>query len=261
MVIAGHGPFGSSIDGIVTKIRPNGTLDPAFGNAGQLTLATTAGVDDNDDAIEALAVGPDGRLVAVVSISDFGAFIPKAFRIARLTATGQVTSFGLLDTGSYGLPQGARAVAIDARGRVLLSLDAPTATSFRADVVRLRPNNSFDPAFGTNGIAPIIDPGATVPSSAGLYVQPDGRIIVAGVDPVDAATAWLARYRPDGSLDPSFGTAGTVLLQSGAAFVTFGGWRPNRAGRWSCSVPAMPPWVAPRWLGSTWGCARVAASG
>jgi len=41
-----------------------------------------------------------------------------------------------------------------------------------------------------------------------IALQPDGKIVAVGVTDQDAA---LARYLPDGTLDPTFGTGGTVV--------------------------------------------------
>ena len=59
--------------------------------------------------------------------------------------------------------------------------------------------------------------GGVLGTAYAMALQPDGRIVVAGYGFVGDHTVFgLARYRPDGSLDPAFGTGGIVTRQIGA---------------------------------------------
>lgn len=62
----------------------------------------------------------------------------------------------------------------------------------------------LDTTFGTNGKV-ITDIAAATDQVAAIALQADGKIVAAGVSSSDFA---VARYNPDGSLDPSFGTGG-----------------------------------------------------
>jgi uncharacterized delta-60 repeat protein len=62
----------------------------------------------------------------------------------------------------------------------------------------------LDPTFGSGGVV-------SQSPGAGIAIQPDGKIVVAGSSPFA-----LARYLPDGSLDPSFGAGGHVETDVGA---------------------------------------------
>lgn len=82
-------------------------------------------------------------------------------------------------------------------------------------VCRLNTDGSFDNTFGTSGITLVDLEG--LPSQGGfepeIVIQPDGKIVVNGY-------AWngtdedmfICRLLPNGSLDPSFGTGGKVLI-------------------------------------------------
>jgi uncharacterized delta-60 repeat protein len=74
-------------------------------------------------------------------------------------------------------------------------------------LVRYNPNGTLDASFGEDGVSAVL-PGVTE-YVASIALQPDGKIIAAG----KAATSDLAiaRYNPDGSLDPSFGLGGVVI--------------------------------------------------
>ena len=84
-------------------------------------------------------------------------------------------------------------------------------------LVRLQPDGSLDPTFGSGGIVdtPIGDPSLR-DEAAAVALLPNGRILVAGTAdydypfPTDFA---LVRYLPNGLLDQSFGLDGIVLTQ------------------------------------------------
>src|SRR5437868_908008 len=76
-----------------------------------------------------------------------------------------------------------------------------------------------DPTFGTGGtVTTNLPPGGAI-FGVTEVLQPDGKILVAGISTPGAPalnTAFLTviRYNPDGNLDQSFGTHG--VLKSGA---------------------------------------------
>jgi uncharacterized delta-60 repeat protein len=65
----------------------------------------------------------------------------------------------------------------------------------------------LDPGFGNGGIVTTTFPGGRS-SGSGVTVDSQGRIVVAGQGGSSPGQIAVARYRPDGTLDPSFG-AGT----------------------------------------------------
>jgi uncharacterized delta-60 repeat protein len=78
----------------------------------------------------------------------------------------------------------------------------------------------LDPAFGNDGVSW----GLAGTRGGALAPQPDGRIVAAATDRVChseciSGTAELARFLPDGRLDPGFGAGGVVHLpQAGGSF-------------------------------------------
>ena len=57
--------------------------------------------------------------------------------------------------------------------------------------------------------------GASITRIFGSVMQDDGKLVVAGH--VDASESFIARFRPDGSLDPDFGTStGLTIVDSGS---------------------------------------------
>lgn len=75
---------------------------------------------------------------------------------------------------------------------------------------RLLAAGDLDATFGSGGV--VTSPfGSTSSSISALALQPDGKIIAAGFTGQAYA---IARYNTDGSLDQSFGSGGTVVIDS-----------------------------------------------
>jgi uncharacterized delta-60 repeat protein len=92
------------------------------------------------------------------------------------------------------------------------------ATAFVATDLSAAASGDLDPSFGSGGVV-TTDFGGRGDVALGVAIQPDGKIVVAGnssardVFNVDFA---LARYNPDGTLDSSFGSGGTILSDLGS---------------------------------------------
>lgn len=84
-------------------------------------------------------------------------------------------------------------------------------------VARFNLDGTPDPTFGPNGNGTVlthVGRQGRQDSAASVVIQPDGKIVVAGVanstGPVDQSAVAIARYMPDGTLDKSFSTDGKV---------------------------------------------------
>jgi uncharacterized delta-60 repeat protein len=193
-------------DMALARYNPNGTLDSSFGAGGEVT--TDFG--DHDGAF-AVALQPDGKIVAA-------GFTAEDFALARYTSDGTLdpafgaggkvtTDFGTSDDD-------ATAVALQADGKIVAVGGRIPSTSVTRDfaLARYNPDGSPDPSFGTGGKITTDFAGAYDLAEA-VALQPDGRIVAAGLSGVFAQNLFdfaLARYNPDGSPDPSFGTGGKV---------------------------------------------------
>jgi uncharacterized delta-60 repeat protein len=109
------------------------------------------------------------------------------------------------------VPRSLRRTAVVA-GFALVAL-AFTLVAAQADTTS--DGGALDPTFGTGGIttAAISQFGATSGELDAVAVQPDGKVLIGGYlrfPPLDATHFAIARYLPDGSPDPSWGTDGLV---------------------------------------------------
>lgn len=95
---------------------------------------------------------------------------------------------------------------------------------------------ALDPTFGTGGLV-TTDFGQSAETAQAVAVQPDGKLVVAGVSQVPSRSRnefGMARYIAAGALDPTFGTGGRVTASDfigGAACAPAGRQDP---GGWRC---------------------------
>jgi uncharacterized delta-60 repeat protein len=141
--------------------------------------------------------------------------------VPSLATPGQLDpSFGAGGVAVTQFPSsysGARAVAVQADGRIVAAGFAHTNDSILADfaVVRYAAGGSPDPTFGVGGTVRT-DFGGRFDDALAVAVQPDGKIVVAGASSdATGSDMAVARYASDGTLDPTFAGDGTALVEFG----------------------------------------------
>ena len=153
---------------------------------------------------QAITRQPDGKLVAGGWVFLSGG---ADFLVARLTAGGSAdVSFGGGGRVTTDLSEGGddrvEDVAVAPDGKVL----AAGHSGNRFALARYTSGGALDGSFGVNGfVTTTFGPGE---SEAKALALQDGKILLGGHA---SATFALARYNADGSLDTSFGSAGTTV--------------------------------------------------
>jgi uncharacterized delta-60 repeat protein len=124
---------------------------------------------------------------------------------------------GKVRTGFCGGYASPASVATDSRGRIVVGGQNTWSDGLCVD--RFRENGSRDPSFGSGGEVKT-DLGAAGGVRA-VAIDFQGRIVAAGFARQRGGDRdfALARYHADGSLDPSFGTGGTVTTDFGGGNV------------------------------------------
>jgi uncharacterized delta-60 repeat protein len=116
--------------------------------------------------------------------------------------------FGGDGTVTTDFPGVARALVVQGRKLVAAGLAFSSETSDDFGLARYNSNGALDRSFGTGGKVTTNITGSGSPDEANaLAQQADGKLVAAGVAGQDFG---LARYNPNGTLDASFGTGGTV---------------------------------------------------
>ncbi len=208
---AGDGDFA------VVRLRSNGDPDTGFNHTGVMTFGFGSGSADEAFAV---AVQADGKIVIAGSAHRNGT---TDFAVAR------VRTDGTLDPGFSGdgkvktafgssVDQRAQGLAVLHDGRVAVFGESHQGGGRGADfsLAVYRANGTLDPQFSGDGRV-ITDFGG---GEFGYKVaeDADGKMVVAGeTDTGDSNCDWaLARYKPGGSLDPSFGGDGRVVTSFGS---------------------------------------------
>ena len=213
-----HGgePAGPAKDFAVVRYTANGLLDTSFGSAG--TGAVTTDFSTHDDVANALALQPDGKILAAGAADAALGSSSKNFALARYLPDGSPdTSFGAggkVVTDFEGDSDEAHGVVVLPDGNILVggAMTHPGGSGRAFALARYHADGSPDLSFGSGGKVTTVFPAGPSAANA-LAVQTNGKILLAGtVVTSDYNTAWgLARYLADGSPDISFGTDGLVV--------------------------------------------------
>jgi uncharacterized delta-60 repeat protein len=196
--------------GLPSALAAAGDLDATFGDAGVVTTVFPVG-----SFATAVATQADGKIVAVGAAA--GPSETGEFALARYDERGTLDpSFGdagVVTTPIAGGGDEARSVAIQEDGRIVVG---GTDSGQRFAVVRYRPDGVLDTSFGGDGIVRTnFTPGDDV--AWDVAIQPDGKIVAVGAAGFGQTGFQLARYRRDGTLDPTFGDDGMVVTRYSGA--------------------------------------------
>jgi uncharacterized delta-60 repeat protein len=192
-----HNTFGLS------ELRNTGSIDRSYGEQGfvigPIECGRAMGVPCHP--LRALLLRRNGSVVVAST------FITQVGRDERLSPT----STGL----TFGTPSGGwSSLAADSAGRVLAGGTEADGTHAEPEflVARFGSTLEFDPTFGKRGVARIDLP-ADKSEVGGMAPLASGKILVAGRSATyDRDGLAVTRLDADGRLDPSFGSAGVVIL-------------------------------------------------
>jgi len=186
-----------------------GDLDPTFGSGGK--VVSDFGSVDSAGAIALLS---DGKTLVAGATNVGGSF---DFALARYNVDGSLdASFGTagLVLTDFGGTDRARFVVVLSDGKIVVLGESDANGGFDFALARYNVDGSLDASFGSAGTV-LTDVGGSERGRA-IAIQSDGRIVVAGNSDASGSVDFaLARYNVDGSLDASFGSAGTVLTDFG----------------------------------------------
>ncbi len=187
ILVAGNFKTASGVvRGGITRLNPDGTIDPTFLN----------GMSGADGPINAVVLQADRKVLIGGEFSTVNGVSRRA--IARLNVDGSVdTSFQAgvrRDSGQASV----LALALGPDGKVLIAGAFNTVNGARRNAIaRLNSDGSFDPSFDMNVGA---DDGLRA-----LALQPDGKVVVGGAFTTrDGVGRRVARLNADGSVDRSF---------------------------------------------------------
>jgi uncharacterized delta-60 repeat protein len=213
IVAAGSSYNGSKYDFALVRYNANGTLDTGFGTGGIVTTS----IGSNNDYANALGIQSDGRIV--VAGRSFNTSSNKYdFALVRYNANGTLdTTFGTggivtTSIGSGSIYDYAYALGIQpSDGRIVVAGYSYNGSKYNFALVRYNANGTLDTTFGTGGIV-TTSIGSSDDAAHALGIQSDGKIVVAGSSYGSKYNFALVRYNANGTLDTTFGTAGTGIV-------------------------------------------------
>ena len=225
IVAAGDANSSGQRDFGVVRYNTDGMLDTTFDGDGKASTDFPL----NDDAATAMAVQPDGKIIAVGG-SQLRALVADAqdpnFQLARYNADGTLdSSFGnggivSTDFGSHG-QEYAYDVALQPDGRIVVVGQAGPAFSGISDaytqfaVARYNPDGTLDTTFDGDGLVTTDVGPSPFARARAVAIQPDGGMVVAGTN----GQFTLVRYHSNGGVDTSgFGSGGKVTTSFGGSF-------------------------------------------
>lgn len=212
IVVGGETFNGINVDFALARYQPSGLLDPEFGNGGMVTV----GIGPGDNRIYALALAPDGKIVAAGSFYNGSS---DDFALVRLQTNGALDTTlgqrGVVRTGIGGGDDIAQAVKLQSDGKIVAAGMSESGGIFQAALVRYDSNGARDLTFGIVGVV-TSDWGPDEDLIAAMEITSDGKILVAGQSLNERDDDFfLARYEQSGGLDPTFGNNGTVRTAIG----------------------------------------------
>jgi uncharacterized delta-60 repeat protein len=211
------------IDVAAAQTFAPGDLDPTFSDDGMVTTDVHGDEPpDRSDVASAVGIDSKGRIVvAGGSLDDLAsAGGTNDFAIARYLADGSLdTSFAGDGTRTIKMSEGADFVtdlAIDDQDRIVFAGYARVGArrNFDFALARLLEDGTLDHAFGSRGRVRT-NFGSTSDRAHAVSLDSQGRIVLVGEtdsgEPNDFNDFAVARYEPDGDLDPTFDGDGKVV--------------------------------------------------
>jgi uncharacterized delta-60 repeat protein len=195
------------------RYNTDGSLDTSFDADGRVRLS----LGPSFDQIQAVAVQPDGKIVA-----GGYTFVGQAqhFAVVRFNANGSVdTTFGggdgivVTQTGAGQFPRNEiTGMAVQPDGRIVVGGNGNDGGGNTNNVIRLArylANGDLDSSFGTGGIVTTNLASDRFDRVAGIGLQRDDKLVVFGHSQqlnVSSDDLVIARYNwDDGSLDTTYG--------------------------------------------------------
>ena len=188
-----NGKLVVTVENTLLRLNADGSPDTSFGSDGSVTT---------DFNVTALELDHDNKIV----VAGEGRRGEGNFFAARYNTDGSLdTSFGEdgVATTDFGGDDDAYALVIDETGRLVVG--GYTTNNVDLALARYNADGSLDTSFGEGGkVTTNVSPYGVIHA---LTFDEDDNLLAAGYYNGDFG---LVRYKPDGSLDTSFGTKGVI---------------------------------------------------
>jgi uncharacterized delta-60 repeat protein len=191
----------------IVRYLPNGDLDTSFDGDGIVVLTISNSVTEPNSIL----IQPDGKIL--VGGNNFSIILLRFNPDGALDTTFGGT--GIVRT-TIRKAESCNELKLQRDGKILVAGGSWLMSNvINFAVLRYNTNGTLDSTFGTGGmVLTQFDNNHEIAYS--IAIQPDDKIIAAGTDDQRQYDTILARYNPDGTLDPAFNGNGTVSNDFGS---------------------------------------------
>jgi len=214
IVVAGTGADNGDT---LIRLNTDGTLDSSFGSGGIANFTP----QQISFGFFALSIQSDGKMVAAADGALNGR--EAVMQVARVNTDGSLdTSFGSGGfTSAVAFPLESGNLALQPDGKILVAAGIDNPNGEPSEMARFTASGALDATFGGGaGVVNLAYPGPTQ-----IAVQTSGKILVASggaarlifqAQPA-AQPGSITRYNSNGTVDKTFGSAGTVASVASAS--------------------------------------------
>ena len=212
IVIACTGSGAGGQDFFICMLDTNGALDPSFNVNGTL-FVDLLGNGSQADIVHSLDIDANGNIYVVGTTSTAGVPINNDFAIIKVNPSGQlVTTFsgdGKLILDPTGAADQGKGIKLQADGKIIIG----GTSGNNMMIARLDSAGTLDNTFNSVGYATITFQLAS--DMGALTLDQNERIVIAGKLLTSNSNIATARYRSNGTFDPSYGFNGKYVYNIG----------------------------------------------
>jgi uncharacterized delta-60 repeat protein len=207
IVLGGFVTTAGGTDFAVVRLSADGSFDTNFDGDGKVFTP----IGNSSDAINSVAIQPDGKIVAA-GVASNGTTTDTA--LARYNSDGSLDqSFdndGKVITAVSTESDGARSIALQSDGKIVAVGYNNIGNAADFLTLRYNPDGSLDSGFDGDGIARTTL-SVQQDEAHAAAIQADGKILAVGFSSNQTFDLALVRYNSEGSLDSNFGTNGAAI--------------------------------------------------
>lgn len=210
IIVAGYSRIGSHNVFAIARYNTDGSLDNTFDGDGKVTTAFAGSIGN---IINSIVLQTDGKIV-VAGSNHNGSTLD--FALARYNTDGSLDNTfdgdGKLTTAIGSSDDIAYSIALQTDGKIVVAGNSDIGGNIDFALARYNTNGSLDNTFDGDG--KLTTSIGFAQNAAGLAIQTDGNILIAGSD---GSNFVAARYNTTGSLDNTFDGDGIVITPVGTS--------------------------------------------
>lgn len=199
IIVSGYSEFGG-LDFSIMRLNSDLSLDTTFSGDGK-ARTDLGGNDTHSGSV----LQPDGKIVLVGTHQASVAQVGMIRYLADGTLDTSLDGDGIVTTITGVSASAMHAAAIQSDGKILMAgVSSPNVNDNDFTLIRLDLNGNLDTTFSDDGVA-TANPLGTSNTARALFIQPDGKIVVAGHS---IGSFQIARFNSDGTIDTTFNALG-----------------------------------------------------